>query len=74
MLARDGFRCRAGVVAAGACDGPLDVHELAPRSVYPGGHLDVTNCVTICRSHHRWVDANPEAAHAIGLHKYSWET
>jgi hypothetical protein len=24
-------------------------------------------------SHHQWIDANPAAAHVVGLHKFSWE-
>lgn len=56
-----------------ACGGPLDVHEIIPRSVWPDGDLIESNCVLLCRAHHDWVGDHPEDAHAIGLHRFSWE-
>lgn len=55
------------------CHGPLDVHEIIPRSAWPDGELVESNCQLICRRHHEWVDAHPAIAHQIGLHGYSWE-
>lgn len=55
------------------CGGPLDVHEIIPRSAWVDGTYSTTNCVLVCRNHHRWIDANPDAAHAAGLHGYSWQ-
>lgn len=55
------------------CGGPLDCHELIPRSVWPRGELVEANVVLVCRSHHEWIGDNPEKAHALGLHKVSWE-
>lgn len=70
---RDGGRCQARVLVPSVrCGGQHDVHELIPRSAWPGGHLIAENCILICRAHHRWVDGNPDAAHAVGLHSYSW--
>lgn len=55
------------------CSGPLDVHEIIPRSVYPGAELDVDNCVLLCRRHHEFVGDHPDIAHILGLHGFSWE-
>lgn len=55
------------------CAGPLDVHEVIPRSAWAKGYLEPANCVLLCRKAHDWVGDNPEAAHAVGLHGYSWE-
>lgn len=66
--------CRArDLIPAVRCGGPLDVHEIIPRSAWRKGYLVVDNCVLICRAHHQWVDANPDEAHANGLHGYSFE-
>lgn len=74
VLARDGRCCVAGaLVPSIACRGPLDVHEVIPRSAWREGYLVDDNCVTICRAHHDWVGDHPEAAHGFGLHGYSWE-
>jgi hypothetical protein len=55
------------------CSGPLDVHEVIPRSVWPDGELVVSNCVCVCRRHHEWIDGHPAAALVVGLHGHSWE-
>ena len=81
VLDRDGFRCQfwAYADATGAdmypwaCGGPLDVHELIPRSADPTGWLRSGSCVSLCRRHHEWVGDHPSLAHAIGLHGFSWE-
>lgn len=73
VLARDGGCVGRLRVPAVGCWGPLDCHEIVPRSVWPGGHLVDANCVTLCRSHHEWVGANLIAADAVGLHGQSWD-
>lgn len=71
---RDRWACQAReLVPDVECDGPIDPHERIPRSAWPDGDLVVENVVTVCRAHHRWIDNNPAAAHARGLHGYSWE-
>lgn len=71
---RDGNRCQAeDLVREVRCGGPLDAHEIVPRSAWSRGYLDVDNVVIVCRRHHTWIDNNPEAAHTVGLHKMSWE-
>jgi hypothetical protein len=74
VMARDGRQCRAEAVWPELeCHGGLDGHELAPRSVYPGGHLDAANIVLVCRRHHDAIGDNVELAHERGLHRWSWE-
>lgn len=71
---RDRGRCQAEhLVPEVRCGGPLDPHEIIPRSVWPGGERVVMNIAIICRNHHCWIDNHPDAAHAVGLHGYSWE-
>jgi hypothetical protein len=65
--------CRATSVMEVSCGGPLDPHEVIPRSAWRGGYLVETNVILVCRNHHRWIDNHPEDAHALGLHGYSWE-
>ena len=73
-LARDRRSCRAvSVVFEVSCRGPLDVHEIIPRSAWPGGYLVLDNTVTLCRTHHDWVGEHPAEAHGYGLHGFSWE-
>ena len=55
------------------CGGPLDVHEIIPRSVWPAGWLEPSNATLLCRQHHAWVTDNPSAAHLLGLHGWSYE-
>lgn len=74
VLARAGWRCQAAALVPDvACAGPLDVDEIVLRSGRPGGHLDPANCQALCRAHHRWKDNHPEAAHELGLRRWSWE-
>lgn len=72
-FARDGRRCVAKDIAPGWCDGPLDPHEVIPRSAWRAGYLVLDNVVIVCRAHHDWIGENPDAAHAAGLHGYSWQ-
>ena len=55
------------------CGGPLDAHEVIPRSAWPKGHLVLDNVVMVCRGLHRMIDADPTLAAKWGLHGYSWE-
>lgn len=71
--ARDGGCVARGLVPDHVCAGPLDPHEVIPRSAWPGGHLVLDNVRTLCRAAHEWVHANERAAHRLGLHGYSWE-
>ena len=74
--ARDGRRCQAPhaeMVGLDGCYGPLDCHEVIPRSAWSAGYLVPGNCLTLARSCHEWVGANVTAAHDLGLHGYSWE-
>lgn len=71
---RDRGQCRAEhLVPEVRCGGPLDVHEIIPRSAWPGGQYVLTNVLLVCRRHHDWIGNFPEAAHEIGLHGFSWE-
>lgn len=69
--------CQAGAVHAlvpgVCCGGPLDVHERIPRSAWPNGFLEPSNCLLVCRNAHGWIDGHPHGAHALGLHGWSWE-
>lgn len=77
--ARDGWRCRmAGMgeffpADVGPCRGPLDAHEVIPRSAWRAGYLVLDNVVSVCRAHHDWIGEHPALAHDLGLHGYSWE-
>lgn len=55
------------------CGGPLDPHEIIPRSAWADGDLEASNVISVCRSHHDWIDLYPEAAALFGLHGYSWQ-
>lgn len=65
--------CRARDLAPGRCSGPLDVHEVIPRSAWRAGYLVDDNCLLVCREHHDWIGDFPDSAHGFGLHGYSWE-
>jgi hypothetical protein len=66
--------CQAkAVVPKVYCGGPLDVHEVIPRSAWAKGYLDESNCLLVCRNHHDWIGDHPDDAHDFGLHGYSWE-
>jgi hypothetical protein len=72
VIYRDGS-CQAAGRAPGPCGGPLDVHEVIPRSAWADGYLEPSNCMVVCRSHHSWIDDHPKTAALIGLHGYSWD-
>lgn len=55
------------------CTGPLDCHEIIPRSAWAAGWLEPSNIVLVCRLHHDWIGEHPDAAHLLGLHGYSYE-
>ena len=69
---RDAETCQAHRVDH-RCAGPLDVHEVIPRSVWALGYLDVDNCVLVCRVAHQWIDGHPDDARLLGLHGKSWD-
>lgn len=71
---RDAWTCQAkDAVPEVHCSGPLDVHEIIPRSAWRAGYLVVDNCILVCREHHDWIGDHPDEAHGYGLHGYSWE-
>lgn len=71
---RAGGRCEAEhIVPEVQCAGPMDVDEIVPRGVRPGGHLDIDNVQLVCRAHHDWKHANPAEAQARGLRRWSWQ-
>lgn len=73
-LVRDRRTCQAAAKVPDVdCWGPLDPHEIIPRSAWAAGYLVLDNVIMVCRGHHRWIDRHPDAAHAVGLHGYSWE-
>ena len=55
------------------CAGPLDVHEIIPRSAWAMGQYRIDNTVLICRIHHMWIDNHPLLAHEVGLHGFSYD-
>lgn len=73
-LARD-VTCRAAhLVPAVRCStGPLQVHETAQRSVFPGSHLRLDLCMALCSAHHRYIDTHIAEAHELGLLVHSWD-
>lgn len=75
--ARDKNRCRArDLVPEVRCRGPLDPHEIIPRSAWAAGYLVLANVLTVCRAHHDWIGDHPSKggpAHALGLHGFSWD-
>lgn len=70
---RDGGCVARGLIPDHECAGPLDAHERIPRSAWPGGHLVLSNVLTVCRRAHDWIDAHERDAWHLGLHGYSWE-
>lgn len=67
-------RCEAAdAVREVACRGPMDPHEIIPRSAWRDGDLDPENVRWVCRAHHDWIGDHPAEAHGYGLHGYSWE-
>lgn len=74
VLDRDKRQCRAArAVPEISCRGPLDVHEIVPRSAWSAGYLVESNCIIVCRAHHDWIGEHPAEAHGYGLHGFSWE-
>lgn len=73
-LERDGRQCRArALVPEVRCAGELDPHEVIPRSAWKLGIYFLSNVLTVCRAHHRWIDNHPRDAHKLQLHGFSWE-
>lgn len=70
---RDGGCVGRGLIPGHHCRGPLDGHEVIPRSAWPGGHLVLDNVRTVCRAAHDWIGGHERDAAAIGLHGYSWD-
>lgn len=66
-LARDGGCVARELVPEVRCWGPLDADERIPRSLYPGGHLDLDNVQILCRAHHDWKGLHFPEARELGL-------
>ena len=73
VLERDGGCTAARLVPHVACGGPLDCHEVIPRSAWAAGYLVESNTRMVCRRHHSWIGDHVADAHAAGLHGFSWE-
>jgi predicted restriction endonuclease len=74
VLAAADWTCQARTVWPEVeCHGSLDVHERVQRSLRPGGHLDVDNCLALCSAHHHAAHSNIALAHERGLLRHSWE-
>lgn len=67
VAVRDGTGCFALRVHPHTCEGPIDGHELRSRAQYPGGHLDASNVILVCRASHRWITDHPVRAFELGL-------
>lgn len=70
--ARDRYCQAERLVPQVACGGPLDVHEVKPRS-QGGDPTNPDHAILCCRRHHEWIGDYPREAHAVGLRKWSWE-
>lgn len=60
--------CQAVGLYEHDCAGPLDCHEIIPRSAWAGGYLEPSNVILVCRRSHQWIDGHPEAARQLGLY------
>ena len=63
---RDGNVCQW----PGGCqtgDLRIDSHHIAKRSQRPDLRLELSNGISLCRTHHDWTDDNHDAAVAMGL-------
>lgn len=53
------------------CAGPLDPHEIIPRSAWTRGFTELDNVLIVCRAHHDWIGDYPDDAAEAKLHGYS---
>lgn len=63
---RDGYKCQW----PGGCqtgDARLDAHHIAERSLRPDLKFELTNLVTMCRTHHDWIPLHRQEATQMGL-------
>lgn len=66
VFERDGYRCQwPGGCKSG--DSRLDPHHVAERSQRPDLKYDVSNGVTLCRTHHDWLPLHRQEAIQMGL-------
>lgn len=78
-MERDRRQCQAkvrGIVTEVRCWGPLDPHEIIPKSAWRAGWLVLDNIIILCRAHHDWTEEHrgkDGPAHRVGLHGFSWE-
>jgi HNH endonuclease len=70
VLHRDDNRCQAGII--GLCSfHATDVHEIIPRG-RGGSAYDPDNCLSLCRSCHRYITLEPAWATAHGFMLPAW--
>lgn len=65
-LARDRYRCQFPPRCITG-DNRLDVHHKAKRSQRPDIKYNLSNLITLCRTHHVWTDYHHDEAVAMGL-------
>jgi hypothetical protein len=68
VLARNAGRC----VRCNACPA-TEVHELHRGQLRAVTYLNPSLCLGLCRDCHSWITTHPQAAHADGFAKWSWE-
>lgn len=69
VLHRAGSRCAfAETRRLGGCGGPLDVHEIHPRSADPSAPYIERNCRVLCRRHHELLTADTLLAQCVGMY------
>lgn len=72
---RAGDQCQAvDLLPDIACWGIPEVNHVKGRPhCTPSERVDPDNGMLLCTVHHKWVTEHPEDAHALGLHRWSWE-
>lgn len=71
VLERD-RQCMGQHVFRHRCIGGLVVHEVIPRSLWPGGWLEPDNCIAVCWWLNGWIEDHTAEAVELGLAKPSW--
>lgn len=67
VRARD-VTCQAVGKLEHECGGPLDCHEVIPRSAWAKGYLEPDNVILVCRRAHEIIDREPDLARSVGLY------
>lgn len=61
------YKGRGALVGVAPHGGELDPHHVVPKGRDIQLRLEPTNLLTLCRNHHDWVHAHPNASTAFGL-------